>query len=561
MMKKNLAKKTQYKVTKKDYLFLGVFLIAVIFVISTCLIYRDLLISVLKDSNNNYSQSLTFEGDNNQLNPNSEITYTIKANSPQSDSKIVSLKIEFKDITVLGFTAKPNFISIGTCEEGKDFLPNKICIDLGDKEGLINKDEKLGEIKLKLGNDTKFSAITEIGNGFYNGKIIALDENSILISNGISILPITGGTESVSVDFANYPLFIGITIFIVVSSIGGLIYLAFLKTNKEKKQKIASATTAFGVFVLFFGIIFITNNLNSSERTIENLNALEKSEEYKTQADKTLNISTNCAELKASSSWGGAGLYCSTNPLGYLINCNSDGGAGSNPSMNCVNGCQIMPAGQADYCKMDATIPNSIGNEYTCNDITYIGMGVYCKGNVEIACDENKNIRYYYTFETEDLCNQACISTGECKTTGSIACGKTGCQFDSDCVGFIDNKTEGSTTCEEVQSNDPAKQTCSKICKYGYTNNDMCSCSQTPPITVIDCGPMDTNSDKILNYIDMYEFLKSYSKTCSNGPLPSWSCGGQDSNNDKIIDYKDTYALVSNYFPNISNCTGMPGGK
>ena len=52
-----------------------------------------------------------------------------------------------------------------------------------------------------------------------------------------------------------------------------------------------------------------------------------------------------------------------------------------------------------------------------------------------------------------------------------------------------------------------------------------------------------------------------YNKTCSNEPSSSWACGGQDTNNDKKIDYKDTYALVSNYFPNISNCTGMPGGK
>lgn len=723
MMKKSQKMKSPSKISFKDYLFLGVFFIAIVFVISSCLIFRDVMITALRDSNANDKQSIVLEGDGKQLSPNSEATFIIKANPNQSDSRVVSLRLEFKNVTVTGFKIEPTFISIGACEDGNVFTSNKICADLGDINGIIGSNEKLGEIRLRFGSDNTFSVLTTKGNGFYNGEKLALDEKTILDFNGISILPLTGGETTTNFNITDYPLFIGITVFIIVVGTGGLIFIAIKKDLKNKDKKIGKVATVFGIVILSSGVLLISNSLmknntapldikaevptpafatmiNCPESIQDNFNSswctqkfnrfscsqkivpygnglpdvaikcltlFEHPSCYSCKECSETSDSVRCSpaivtdtssSLCLSNMWEGAGIYCvgnaqincdgnqkmtsrldfkdenaclascsssssckmadckqivhngkwtsgslncSINPSGWLVSCNSDGSMGNESVWKkCTSGCQKGTGNNPDQCIEDITLANkpiedkTLADKSNCSKLKagnlWGGAGLYCSTNPEsylIRCDSNgSNIGSgtYCQYGCEkmpvgqsDRCktnttsnngntdtsgtNNYQTSSNQTEITTKVACGKTGCLYDTDCEGYVDNKTEGTATCAEVVGNDPSKQTCTKLCKYGYVNNNVCACATSAPSTDGDCGPMDTNSDKILNYIDMYEFIKVYNKTCTNEPVASWTCGGQDSNNDKVIDYKDEYAMVVNYYPNVLDCSGMPGGK
>jgi hypothetical protein len=709
-----------------------VLLIAEIFVISTGLMFRDAMLEVTRDANINSDKTITLEGNTQGAFPNAESTYIVRANPDQANSTVATVRLDFLNARVIGFKPEQKFIAIGVCQDGKIFTENKLCVDLGNKEGAINANEILGEVLLKFGSETNFSVVTSLGNGFYNGKNLSLNENLAMNFEGVSLLPMTGEEET-SFELTNYPLFIGISGFIIFVGAGGLLFLVFRKEAKIKNVKVAKVASVIGVVVLLGGVILIGVNLtrkdlspqetkaaqgqgvnsslcttritplqsdptklmlyntylnkanfpsgkvkdlisingvykntdppaysfsesdsftinindsvdwkvadmnstnyqkcfeynlsattttssnttsaaatsgcttnsnctNSAAKycekagnstgvckscigklydctadnecctgmkcgTVNKGNELNPSETIRVCVDiatstettsqgTSINVATNCTQIKNSSSWVGAGPYCSVSPEGYLVNCKSDGSA--NGSANkCVNGCEKMPSGTADRCK---TAGSSSTNQNTSTET-----------NNSTTSQETSTT----SSNTTSSNTQSNTQTSATAQSG-IACGNTGCSGDSDCAGYVDNKQEGTATCDQVTGNDISKQKCVKICKNGYQNNNVCLCSSgtspsssptpspTPPSGTVVCGPMDYNSDKILNYIDMHYFLKVYNKTCNNSTVPSWTCGGQDSNNDKKIDYIDNHAMVSNYFPKVTNCTGMPGGQ
>jgi hypothetical protein len=63
------------------------------------------------------------------------------------------------------------------------------------------------------------------------------------------VLPLTG-TEDSSIDLTNYPLFLGVTGFIIVVGVGGLIYLVLKKDTKAKRGRTARVLTILGIIVL-----------------------------------------------------------------------------------------------------------------------------------------------------------------------------------------------------------------------------------------------------------------------------------------------------------------------
>jgi hypothetical protein len=150
-----------------------------------------------------------------------------------------------------------------------------------------------------------------------------------------------------------------------------------------------------------------------------------------------------------------------------------------------------------------------------------------------------------------------------------VSCGNTGCSVDSDCDGY-DNNKPGTTTCDERVDGDASKQTCSRICTYGFVDGNRCLCASAPtnnptpttdPSTTANCLKMDINGDSLLNYIDLQAFTFIYNKTCLNDTsnIDPTGCGGEDFNKDKKIDYKDLAALVLNYSPRVSSCVRMKG--
>jgi hypothetical protein len=684
-MKKRISKKSPTKLNTKEYIFLGTLFLSVLFVVSTGLIFRDLMINVVKDTTFHKSESLVIEGKGQQIFPHTESVYELKASPDQANTDVVMVRLDFENATVVDFKPEQKFLVIGVCENGKAFYENKICVDLGNTAGIISENEKLGEIKLRFGSQNSFSVLTAEGNGFFNGNELSLNENTAMNFESDSFLPMTGEETSSTFDLTNYPLFLGITAFIILASAGGVVYLVFRKDSKDTKEKVARVVTVVGVVVLLGGVFYVSNIIVNRNTAPEESSALSigpekiantkemacpelikeefkwynkwfvydplfycanhwdkfaslpnvaidkrffeifrevkcyeciscqkdiagsvkscakptstatviigKSEvgskekpdineattcvedgdyyyyetgikccsgdenyewdfsiqrnvcgtssspekentiEGKTQVDKSPNLLENCTEIKNNGWLGGTGSYCSTSPEGWLIQCNGNGTVPSSGSgKECEEGCQREPAGKADYCKEDA--PTSSPNTSIINNSS--------SGISDSTSTTSQNTQSTTT------------------TSGAVACGKMGCATDSDCAGYVDNVQEGSATCDEAASHNPSDQQCVKICKNGYAKNDPCTCSTTTPDTVI-CGAMDSNSDKILNFIDMHDFLKVYNKTCSNNPVSTWSCGGQDVNADKTINNVDHHAFLANYYTKVADCTGMPG--
>lgn len=68
------------------------------------------------------------------------------------------------------------------------------------------------------------------------------------------------------------------------------------------------------------------------------------------------------------------------------------------------------------------------------------------------------------------------------------------------------------------------------------------------------CGPLDSNGDSILNYIDYQAMIYVYNHSCSDS-YPRVDCGGKDTNEDGVINYIDMHYLVTHQFPTYTDCT------
>jgi len=82
----------------------------------------------------------------------------------------------------------------------------------------------------------------------------------------------------------------------------------------------------------------------------------------------------------------------------------------------------------------------------------------------------------------------------------------------------------------------------------------------TPTPRLSSCEPLDKDGNNILNYIDLYEFIANYTKSCTNGTSRNIieGCGSQDINNDNIIDFKDLFELIKYYYPKSTDCRSIP---
>lgn len=128
---------------------------------------------------------------------------------------------------------------------------------------------------------------------------------------------------------------------------------------------------------------------------------------------------------------------------------------------------------------------------------------------------------------------------------GSYQCGQKGCTKDSDCE-------TGSPDYECDEKADPTQNVCIRLCKANETRIDSCTCSGDQETVV--CGPIDTNGDGLINYIDLAPFAKIYNKHCSDTAIDYGVCGGKDTNKDGVLNYVDLGHFALKYFPRSANC-------
>jgi len=107
-----------------------------------------------------------------------------------------------------------------------------------------------------------------------------------------------------------------------------------------------------------------------------------------------------------------------------------------------------------------------------------------------------------------------------------------------------------------VEGSDPTTPLCAI---GGSASNTTDLISKTPISTPtvpekVVCGLIDVNNDNILDAIDHNEFLKLYSKSCSDTP-PKTGCGGMDTDGNGKIDISDAIYFSKNYFTVKSSCT------
>jgi hypothetical protein len=132
-------------------------------------------------------------------------------------------------------------------------------------------------------------------------------------------------------------------------------------------------------------------------------------------------------------------------------------------------------------------------------------------------------------------------------TSGDYQCGQTGCTKDSDCATGLPEYE-----CDESSTNWPDNNKCIKVCPSGETRIDDCTCSGSGGL--YQCGPIDIDSNGLINYIDLANFRKVYNKTCSDSPYQGGGCKGADTNNDGRINYKDLSSFASRYYPKALTC-------
>lgn len=70
----------------------------------------------------------------------------------------------------------------------------------------------------------------------------------------------------------------------------------------------------------------------------------------------------------------------------------------------------------------------------------------------------------------------------------------------------------------------------------------------------IECGGIDINSDNKLDYIDLFEFIKTYNRKCIDDYPSNIGCGGKDTNGDHTINYIDLYNFINKYYPKSNSC-------
>jgi hypothetical protein len=247
--------------------------------------------------------------------------------------------------------------------------------------------------------------------------------------------------------------------------------------------------------------------------------------------------STDCAKLRSDPSrWGKAGMYCSLNPQGYLISCTDEGTAGTDPrAKKCTTGCIVAAIGKNDYCKEDTPIKTPTGDPppppgYSSTPTaktptppitTPVGGSPTPPITTPVGSSPTPPIT---------------TPVGGSPTPTGISPTPTGGSPTPPIttpVGGSPTPTGGSPTPTGV--------------------------SPTPSIYGVECKPMDVDNNKLLNYIDLYQFIMVYNKQCGNDLTNAYStaCGAQDNNRDKKIDYIDFYALIVYYSPKVSDCSGM----
>lgn len=168
-------------------------------------------------------------------------------------------------------------------------------------------------------------------------------------------------------------------------------------------------------------------------------------------------------------------------------------------------------------------------------------------GEVEIACyhecpcENGDNVCGNGLCESgEDSFREQCNNQGMCVFDLSsnscpedcIECGDGVCDFGEANTGNCYITAEGEA---EIAAN--------RVCNIGSCPQDC----ENMPFQSSSCGPIDVNSDSILDIIDFAAFVRVYQHTCQADDQNQSQCGSQDTNNDQLVNIVDFLSFVKRY--------------
>ena len=237
-MKKNSTRiKFFTKLSKRNVLVLVVQLVFTLFVVFLGIVIRDYLLFSVVQSDQKKADTLVLEGENINIQPYSTVNYFLKANPDLSNTRVVTVRMDFSNATIVDFRAKDNFVAIGVCTNGRSFEDHKLCVDLGKLDNDIQANESVAEVTLKFEDTTNFTVAMDSGNGFYNGQVLNKNENTALNYDGLSTLPMTGEENFKGFNISDYKIFLFLSGIIILGGFAGLGYLVKGRLKSQKSSR------------------------------------------------------------------------------------------------------------------------------------------------------------------------------------------------------------------------------------------------------------------------------------------------------------------------------------
>jgi murein DD-endopeptidase MepM/ murein hydrolase activator NlpD len=543
--------------------------------------------------------ALLYEVDLGQRIPGTEEKIDFRSFLSEPTDSIFLLRYYIEGGTIVGFDSTKTVLP--TCANGDVFELHRVCADIA-KFDLIQPQEILGSVTIQWEQDQEGRIWVEQGAGYYDGnQLIEFPQDS----QGIVSLPETGDDQVITGDVRPEQYYWVTDEWRIVFSLGALMLMVGIVYITERLVKTKGATRIFKAILLisFFMLIyslalFIERNYFAPVDSEAAVTRVDKNQLVQPVLRPVITMAYGNCSVCMSYCYGPPGLCHTGIDLGSAQDIYA-AGPGVVKQAGQVSGWTALGilvtiehtsnSGQKYYTRYAhlARTSVSVGQSVDANTkIGYMGQTGNAFG-VHLHFELRKDMNTWSASVFEDPTAIVSRKRGEvpieklqCGQTGCADDGRSGKAADAVCEGWTDSANtefeckELNNRCERIRCPNGATVISPCDCQTQTTTTPTLSPTVTPKVTLtttpkltqtpsitptgnpggIDCGPLDINSDKIINYIDLLNFSEKYNKKCSDY-YDKGGCGALDYNHDYVVDYKDLYNMSVKYYPKLMDCS------
>lgn len=542
-----------------------------------------------------------YEVDLGQRVPGTEEKIDFRSFLKEPTDSIFLLRYYIEGGQIVGFDSSKTVLP--ACANGDVFEQHRICADIAKFE-IIQPQEILGSatIQWEVGKTGKIWV--EKGAGYYNGvDLIEITEEP----QDIVTLPETGEDQVITGDVRPEQYYWVTDEWRIVFSLGalllmvGIVYITEKLVHTKGATKIFKAILLISFFMLIYSLaVYIERNYFAPVDSQAAVTRVDKNQLVQPVLRPVITMAYGNCSVCMSYCYGPAGLCHTGIDLGSAQDIYAAGPgvvrqagyvSGWSPLGILVTIEHTSNAGQKYYTRYAhlARASVSVGQSVDANTkIGYMGATGNAFG-VHLHFELRKDMNTWSASIFEDPTaivhrkrGDVPVEKLQCGQTGCADDGRSGKAADAVCEGWTDSTNtefeckELSNRCERIRCPNGAAVISPCDCQSQTTNTPTPSPTVSPKVTVtatttpkvtqtpsvtptgkpegIDCGPLDINSDKIINYIDLLNFSEKYNQKCSDY-WDNGGCGALDSNHDYQVNYKDLYNMSVKYYPKVMDCS------